>query len=58
MMAHDADAVLFDDMLALALAQSASTSVPRPEIKELLLARLESTFGKSPSWGSSIRSRL
>jgi DNA-binding response OmpR family regulator len=26
--------------------------------KAVLLARLESSFGKSPSWGSSIRSRL
>ncbi len=26
--------------------------------KALLLARLESSFGRSPSWGSSIRSRL
>ena len=26
--------------------------------KAVLLARLESSFGKAPSWGSSIRSRL
>ena len=26
--------------------------------KAVLLARLESSFGKSPSWGSSVRSRL
>jgi DNA-binding response OmpR family regulator len=26
--------------------------------KAVLLGRLESSFGKSPSWGSSIRSRL
>jgi DNA-binding response OmpR family regulator len=42
-------------------------SIPVPELhrereakleKAVLLARLESSFGKSPSWGSSIRSRL
>lgn len=41
MMAHDADAVLFDDLVTLALAQSAATTAPRPEVKALLLARLE-----------------
>ena len=41
--------------------------IPVPQLQEereaklekaVLLARLESSFGKSPSWGSSVRSRL
>jgi two-component system, OmpR family, phosphate regulon response regulator PhoB len=44
-------------LLAIPVAQLQDERASKLE-KAVLLARLESSFGKSPSWGSSIRSRL
>jgi len=44
-------------LLAIPVSQLQQERAAKLE-KAVLLARLESTFGKSPSWGSSIRSRL
>ena len=44
-------------LLAIPVSQLQKERAAKLE-KAVLLARLESTFGKSPSWGSSIRSRL
>ena len=44
-------------LLAIPVAQLQEERETKLE-KAVLLARLESSFGKSPSWGSSIRSRL
>ena len=44
-------------LLAIPVAQLQEERESKLE-KAVLLARLESSFGKSPSWGSSIRSRL
>jgi DNA-binding response OmpR family regulator len=44
-------------LLAIPVAQLQVERESKLE-KAVLLARLESSFGKSPSWGSSIRSRL
>lgn len=46
-----------EDLLAIPVAQLQEERESKLE-KAVLLARLESSFGKSPSWGSSIRSRL
>jgi DNA-binding response OmpR family regulator len=45
------------DLLDVPVAQLHEEREAKLE-KAVLLARLESSFGKSPSWGSSIRSRL
>src|SRR5262245_38468695 len=39
-MTHDQDAVEFDDLLTVALAQAASAEAPRPELRAKLMARL------------------
>ena len=44
-------------LLAIPVSQLQQERAAKLE-KAVLLARLESSFGKSPSWGSSIRSRL
>jgi DNA-binding response OmpR family regulator len=44
-------------LLAIPVAQLQEERAAKLE-KAVLLARLESSFAKSPSWGSSIRSRL
>jgi DNA-binding response OmpR family regulator len=44
-------------LLAIPVAQLQEEREAKLE-KAVLLARLESSFGKSPSWGSSVRSRL
>ena len=44
-------------LLAIPVSQLQEERAAKLE-KAVLLARLESTFGGSPSWGSSIRSRL
>ena len=44
-------------LLAIPVSQLQQERAVKLE-KAVLLARLESSFGKSPSWGSSIRSRL
>lgn len=55
------------DPFVLVEKLNALLEIPVPQLQEeresklekaVLLARLESSFGKSPSWGSSIRSRL
>jgi len=46
-----------DDLMAVPVSQLHEEREAKLE-KAVLLARLESSFGKSPSWGSSIRSRL
>ena len=46
-----------NDLLAVPVADLHREREAKLE-KAVLLARLESSFGKSPSWGSSIRSRL
>lgn len=46
-----------NELLAIPVAQLHEEREAKLE-KAVLLARLESSFGKSPSWGSSIRSRL
>jgi DNA-binding response OmpR family regulator len=45
------------DLLGVPVSQLQEEREAKLE-KAVLLARLESSFGKSPSWGSSIRSRL
>ena len=45
------------DLLTIPVTQLQEERESKLE-KAVLLARLESSFGKSPSWGSSIRSRL
>jgi two-component system, OmpR family, phosphate regulon response regulator PhoB len=46
-----------DALIAIPVSQIQEERQVKLE-KAVLLARLESSFGKSPSWGSSIRSRL
>jgi len=46
-----------DDLMDVPVSQLQEEREAKLE-KAVLLARLESSFGKSPSWGSSIRSRL
>jgi len=45
---HPADAVEFDDVLTLALARAVDAVVPRPEVKQRLMARLFETAPAVP----------